>query len=254
MLAKTHWTPSSVLLVKLRLLPNVAHANAVHQVLQEIQAKMAKMVNQAKMEMLEAQAKMLNPMITSSQYHLNATAMLHQAALANQDQKDPMDHQVTQDPQAVMVNQAHKDHQAHQVQLANQVMLDLKDLQANQECKKKAPQAHQVQQVKPEPQALQDQQDHQAVQAKMVNQAAQVPLVMQVHQVVLANQEAQVVQEKMVLQELQALAPTAHRHVWHQVIKRPFQEIFCKFFAFFFIIISENSLHKLLETKIILVR
>jgi len=251
---ETHWTHSFVQLVKLRLLPNAAHANVVHQVVLVIQAEMAKMVNQAEMEMLEVQAKMLNPMITSSQYHLSATATLHQAALAKQDQKDPMDHQVMPDRMAVMVNQAHKDHQAHQAQLANQETLDQKDLQANQECKKKAPQAHQVQQVKTEPQALQDQQDHQAVQEKMVNQAAQVPLVMPVHQVVLANQEAQVAQETMVLQELQALAPTAHRHVWLQVIKRSFQEISCKFFAYFFIIISENSLHKLLETKIILVR
>jgi len=239
---ETHWTHSFVQLVKLRLLPNAAHANVVHQVVLVIQAEMAKMVNQAEMEMLEVQAKMLNPMITSSQYHLSATATLHQAALAKQDQKDPMDHQVMPDRMAVMVNQAHKDHQAHQAQLANQVTLDQKDLQANLVYSEMVARAHQVHKAKPEPQALQDQQVHQAAQAKMVNQAAQVVLAMLVHQVVLANQEAQVVQEKMVLQELQDLAPTAHQHVWLQVIKHWFHSNYG--IAFFLMITSDFSLHK----------
>jgi len=239
---ETHWTHSFVQLVKLRLLPNAAHANVVHQVVLVIQAEMAKMVNQAETEMLEALAKMLNPMITSSQYHLNATATLHQAALANQDQKDPMDHQVMPDRMAVMVSQARKDHQAHQAQLAEQVMLDRKDLQANLVYSEMVALAHQVQQAKLELQAPQGQQVHQVVQAKMVNQAAQVVLVMLVHQVVLANQEAQVAQETMVLQELQALAPTAHQHVWLQVIKHWFHDNYG--IALFLMITSDFRMHK----------
>jgi len=217
--ATTHWTPSFVRPVKLRLSPNAAPANVVHQVVQVTQAKMAKMVNQAKMEMQADQVKMPNPTTTSSQYHPNAIATLHQAALATQDQKAQMDHQVMPDRTEVMVNQDPKDHQAHQAQLANQVTKDPKDPTANQESKKKAPQAHQAQQAKPAPQAPQDQQDHQAVQAKTVNQVAQAPQEMPVPQAVKANLVAQEAQEKMVPQVLQALALTAHQLVWLQVIK-----------------------------------
>jgi hypothetical protein len=209
------------MLVKLPLLPNVAHANVVHQEQLVIQAKTAKMATPVPMENQEAQASMLNPTKNNfSQFHPNASAMLHQAAQANQDQKDPTVAQAMLEHQAVMVNQDQQDHQAHLAQLVKPELTDQKDPTANQEYKKKALQAQQAQSAKLALQEPQDQQDQQVVQAKMVNQAPPVVQEMLVHQVQLANLVPQVLQETMVPQVPLALALTAHQLVWLQVIKR----------------------------------
>jgi len=220
-IARTHWTASCVRPVKPPQLPNAAHANVVHQALLAIQAETAKMVTPEPMAKQEAQELMLDLMKNlSSQFHPNATATLHQAAQANQDQKDPMVAQAMLEHQAVMDNQEPKDHQAHQAQLAKPELTDPKDPQERQEPKEKVPQAQQDQQAKPELQVPQDQLAQPAVQAKMVVLALQVPQEMQAVQVLLANPVPQVLQEKMVPQVPLALALTAHQLVWLQVIKR----------------------------------
>jgi len=173
-IAKIHWTVSCVQPVKPPL-PNAAHANVVHQAVLVNQEETAKMVTPEPMEKQEAQAKMPDQTITSSQCHLNATATLHQAAQENQDQKDQMEAQAMPEHQAVMDNQEPKDHQAHKAQLAKPETMDLKDQAENQECKKKAAQAQQVHWANPVQQELQDQQVQQEVQAKTVVQVPQDP-------------------------------------------------------------------------------
>jgi len=216
----TQWTPSCVPPVKLPPLPSAAHANVVHQAVLAIQEKTAKMVTQEQMENQEAQAKMPSPMITSSQCHNNATATLHQAAQANQEEKDPTEAQAMLEHQAVMDNQDQQDHQDQQDQLVKPETMDQKDPTVNQEYKKKAHQAHQAQPANPVPQALQDQQVQPEVQEKMVVLAPQVAQEMLEVQELQENQVALALQETMVPQVPLALALTAHQLVWLQVIKR----------------------------------
>jgi E3 ubiquitin-protein ligase DOA10 len=214
---RTHWT-YCVILVKLPL-PNAAHANVVHQVPLAIQEKTAKMATPVPMENQEAQAPMLDQMTSSSQFHHNATAMLHQAAQENQDQQDQSVPQAMLDHQAVTVNQVPKDHQAHQAQLAKPELTDPKDQAENQEYKKKVVLAQQAQSANQVHQAPQDQQDQQVAQAKMVNQVVQVPQEMLAAQAPLAKLALQALQETMVPQVPLALALTAHQLVWLQDIK-----------------------------------
>jgi len=217
-IAKIHWTASCVQPVKLPPLPNAAHANVVHQAVLANQEETAKMVTPEPMEKQEAQAKMPDQTTTSSQCHLNATVTLHQAAQANQDQKDPMEAQAMLEHQAVMDNQEPKDHQAHKAQLAKPETMDPKDQAENQEHKKKAAQAQQAHWANPVHQELQDQQVQPEVQAKTVVPVPQEPQEMLEAQEMQEKPVPPVVQETMVNQVPLVLAPTAHLLVWLQVI------------------------------------
>lgn len=125
--AKTRWRRSCVRLVKLRPSPNAARANVVHPVRPETLAKMAKTGKTAKMEKMAAQAKMPNRKNNSCRYLLSATVTLLLAAPANQDRKDPTDHQAMPEIRAAMDNPDLRDHQDHLDLLAKLENLDRKD-------------------------------------------------------------------------------------------------------------------------------
>jgi len=182
---------------------------------------MVVMVNLAKMEKQVAQARMPTQLKNhTSQFHPNATATLHQAPL------DPMVPKVTTVAQEMpevpeaMVNQDPKAHQVPQAQPAKLETTDPKAHPENQVSLRKALQDQLVPQANKVLQALQDQQVQREARAKMVNQEAPAQLEMVVQLEAMANQVPQVAREKMVLQALLALALTAHRLVWPQVIKQ----------------------------------
>jgi hypothetical protein len=217
-IARTHWIASCVRPVKPQS-PNAARANVVHQALLAIQAKTAKTVTPELMASQADQVKMPNQMIAFSRYRPNATATLHQAAQANQDQPDQSEPQEMPEHQVVTVNQEPKDHQAHQAQLAKLEPTDPKDQPAMPEYKRKEPRDQPAHSANPVHQAPQDQRDQPVAQAKMAVQAQLDPTATLAAQAPLANQVPQVPQEKMVPQVPLALATTAHQLVWLQVIK-----------------------------------
>jgi len=150
---------------------------------------------------------------------INARAKLHQETAVPQDPKEPMDHQAMQVHRAPMVNQEitdHVDHPAHQAQ------------PADQETK-----AHQVNPVNsPAPRPVlpallvpgANPVDLEPL-AKAVKLAKMVPLVlaalqeMLAPQVVLARMALPAVQANQAKTAHLAVANTAHRLVWLQVIK-----------------------------------
>lgn len=133
------------------------------------------------------------------QFHLNATAMLHQVDQANQDLKAPMVLRVTLVLREAMVNLDLKDHRDHLDHQANREKPDPKDLQAIMVYRKKVLQAQPDHQANLERRVLQVQQAHRAVQEKMVNQAVRVLPEILVHQVLKENQADQVPLVTMVL-------------------------------------------------------
>jgi hypothetical protein len=178
------------------------------------------MANQAKMEKQAAQARMpTQPKNRTSQFHPNATATLPQAPLDPMVPKVTTVAQETLEAPEVMDNRDPKAHQVPPAQPAKLVTMDPKARQENRELLRKAPRDQLAPQENRVLQALQDPRVQPEAQAKMVNQEAQAQLEMLEQLEEMANQVPLVPREKMVPQDLLALALTAHRLVWPQVIK-----------------------------------
>jgi len=150
----------------------------------------------------------------------NAPAKLHRETLAQPDPKDPTEHQAMPAQQALTDNQEAQDPQDHPAQLDPLVKTELQDPKETMERPTDLIQAHQVQPDLMANQALQVLLVNQAVQAKMEDPVVQALQEMLVLQAVQAKPAAQAVLAMQVSQVLQAVANTAHRLVWLQVIKQ----------------------------------
>jgi hypothetical protein len=189
----------------------------------------------ASMDTMDPMDSQANPEIADHQpdqlpnsfpnHPINARAKLHQETEAPQDPKEAMDHQEMQAHQALMVNQEIKDHAdplAHPAQLEDPETKEHQVNPANSQAKRPVHLAQPVPTANPVLQAL---------AAKLVKLVKTAPLVPQVLQAMpalqaeLARTAPQAVLANQAKLVHPALAITAHRLVWLQVIKhwRPSQ-------------------------------
>jgi len=206
---------------KAKVSVNAAHAIAARLALPALPASMDAMVtmdSQANPEIVAPQLP--TAAVMTAAVKNNAHAMHHPVMEDPKDPEVPTDRPETLDQPVPMVNQAALDPLAHPVQLATQEMQALQDPQAHPA---KRPQAAPDHPVQPDPmvnQALPARLVNPADLAKMAAPAVQALQEMLVPQATLAKLAVQVALETLAAMALQAVANTAHRLVWLQVIKR----------------------------------